>query len=414
MGRGWTARCGGGLRKAAHRAGTADPGWGWRPELLSACDPVTVRRRSSIAVLIAVLATSCGGTEEVATPTTTPDLFGDTATTTTLAPLKVDGWTPVDLPDLRSANDECVQDAQPESVQIIEEGPETVTVESGDTLGKIAKRYERTVDQFLRANGISDPNMLKIGQVLLIPRENSRELDVPGGPLIRFEDLVCVIDTRVMAFGPDGVALDRSGLVQVFVRWPRIEGPRESPKVNGRLLGITQGAVQKFLDDTATAVERNGYACRESTEGRCMWLQHQYEVLLATDDYLSLRNTVRRLLPGVAGETSEILTETFDLTTGQPVLVGDLFDPTTDWVKAVSAEAMARLELEPWTDQRRVVGAGPEAANFERFNLTNGGLVLSFAPFSVGGSGTNTVSITIPYPALDGYWAPGGPIARIG
>ncbi|MAG03140.1 MAG: hypothetical protein CL406_00770 [Acidimicrobiaceae bacterium] len=367
----------------------------------------------AIAALIAVTASACGGTDEVVTPATTPDLFGNSAAITTVAPLKVDGWVPVDLPDLRAANDECVRDAQPESVQIVEEGPETVTVESGDTLGKIAKQHERTVEQFLRANGLSDPNMLKIGQVLLIPRENSKELDVPGGPLIRFADLVCVIDTRVMAFGPDGTALNRTGLIQVFARWPRIEGPRESPKVNGRLLGITQGAVQKFLDETTTAIERNGYACLESVEGRCMWLQHQYEVLLATDEVLSLRNTVRRLLPGVAGETSEILTETFNLSTGQPIQVTDLFDPTTEWVEAVSTEAQARLELEPWTDQRRVAGAGSNAANFERFNLTHGGLVLSFAPFSVGGSGTNTLSITIPYPALDGYWAQGGYVARL-
>ena len=368
----------------------------------------------AIAALVAVTAAACGVAEEVSAPATTPDLFGISAAITTIAPLKVDGWVPVDLPDLRAASDQCVDDAQPDSIQIVEEGPETVTVESGDTLGKIAKRYERTVEQFLRTNGLSDPNMLKIGQVLLIPRESSRELDIPGGPLIRFEDLVCVIDTRVMAFGPDGVALNRSGLIQVFVRWPRIEGPRESPKVNGRLLGITQGAVQMFLDETATAVERNGYACRESTEGRCMWIQHQYDVLLATDEILSLRNTVRRLLPGIAGETSEILTETFDLSTGQPIQVTDLFDPTTDWVAAVSTEAQARLELEPWTDQRRVAGAGPEAINFARFNLTHGGLVLSFAPFSVGGSGTNTLSITIPYPALDGYWAVDGPVASLG
>ena len=367
----------------------------------------------AIAALVAVTATACGVAEEVSTPVTTPDLFGNSAAITTVAPLKVDGWVTVDLPDLRAANDDCVRDAQPESIQIVEEGPETVTVESGVTLGKIAKHHERTVEQFLRANGLSDPNMLKIGQVLLIPRESSKELDVPGGPLIRFADLVCVIDTRVMAFGPDGTALNRPGFIQVFARWPRIEGPRDSPKVNGRLLGITQGAVQKFLDETTTAIERNGYACLDSVEGRCMWLQHQYEVLLATDEVLSLRNTVRHLLPGVAGETSEILTETFNLSTGQPIQVTDLFDPTTDWVEAVSTEAQARLELEPWTDQRRVVGAGSEAANFERFNLTHGGLVLSFAPFSVGGSGTNTLSITIPYPALDGYWAQGGYVARL-
>ena len=364
--------------------------------------------------MLAVLTTACGGTDEAPTPGTPPDLFGDTITTTTVSPLVVPGWTATDLPDLRAAADEFGADARTAAVPLPDEGPETVTVKSGDSLGKIAKRFDRTVEQFMRANGLSDPNMLKIGQVLLVPRQRTEEIEVPGGPVIRFEDLVCIIDTRVIAYGSDGRTLGGTGQILVYVRWPRIEGPRDSPRVNGRLSGLTQAAVKAFLDDTATSVERYGYACRESVEGRCMWLQHQYEVLLATDEVLSLRNTVRRLSPGAAGESAEILTETFDLGTGLPLAVADLFDPVTAWVEAVSAEAVTRLGQEPWADERRHAGAGPEAVNFTRFNLTTGGLVLSFAPFSVGGSGTNTLSITIPYRTLDGFWAPDGPVARLG
>ncbi len=162
-----------------------------------------------------------------------------------------------------------------------------------------------------------------------------------------------------------------------------------------------------------TAVERNGYACREALDGRCMWLLHEYEVLLSTDEVFSVRNTTRRLLPGSTAESTEVLTETFDLVTGRPFTVDLLFEPETDWVGAVSAEAVARLENEPWVDERRHEGAGPEAANFERFNLTHGGLVLSFAPFTIGGSGSNTVSITIPYRSLEGYWAADGPVTPL-
>jgi hypothetical protein len=79
----------------------------------------------------------------------------------------------------------------------------------------------------------------------------------------------------------------------------------------------------------------------------------------------------------------------------------------------VSVEAISRLAREPWTDERRVVGASSESGNFERFNLTHGGLVLSFAPGSIGGHGSNTVSITIPYRSLDGFWAEDGPVSRI-
>ena len=119
-------------------------------------------------------------------------------------------------------------------------------------------------------------------------------------------------------------------------------------------------------------------------------------------------------MSGAVGDASEIRTETFALSTGRPISIGDLFDLDTDWVSALSAVALERLGNEAWVDDRRFIGAGPDEANFTRFNLTVGGLVLSFKPLTVGGSGTNTLSITVPYRMLDGYWAPDGPVPMIG
>lgn len=53
--------------------------------------------------------------------------------------------------------------------RIIPSGAITYTVESGDTLGKIAKEYGVTVKAIAEANDIKDPDRLSIGQVLVIP-----------------------------------------------------------------------------------------------------------------------------------------------------------------------------------------------------------------------------------------------------
>lgn len=377
-----------------------------------------VRRytRLFVVVIAAVfLASACGAEEEpAATPTTYPNLFGDGPSTTTVPPLKVPGWTSRELPELRAEAERCASDADIQPVEMPEDGPPTVVVEPGDTLGEIAKRFDRTVEEFMRANGIDDPNKLAVGQQLVVPHKRSEELEVAGGPTILYMDLTCEIDVRVAAFGPDGQPIGGAGVIEVFIRWLRIEGPREAPKVNGRLRGLVQADAVAFLGDVVDAVEQNGYACRTSFDGRCMWLQQEYQVMLATEDYLSVRNTLRRLMPGAVGDASEIRAETFDLSTGRPIAIGDLFDPATDWVPALSAAAIERLGNEPWTDDRRFTGAGPQAANFTRFNLTAGGLVLSFPPLTVGGSGTNTLSVTVPYRTLDGYWAPDGPVPMIG
>lgn len=48
----------------------------------------------------------------------------------------------------------------------------THLVSSGETLDKIAARYGTTINALVEANGLSDPNLIRIGQ----------ELQIPGGP----------------------------------------------------------------------------------------------------------------------------------------------------------------------------------------------------------------------------------------
>ncbi|MCF8564159.1 LysM domain-containing protein [Alicyclobacillus tolerans] len=42
-------------------------------------------------------------------------------------------------------------------------------VQSGDTLGTIAAKYDTTVQAIVQANGIKNPNMIHKGQILRIP-----------------------------------------------------------------------------------------------------------------------------------------------------------------------------------------------------------------------------------------------------
>jgi LysM repeat protein len=45
----------------------------------------------------------------------------------------------------------------------------TYTVQAGDTLGKIALRYSTTVAELIRLNGLTNPDVLAIGQTLKVP-----------------------------------------------------------------------------------------------------------------------------------------------------------------------------------------------------------------------------------------------------
>jgi len=47
--------------------------------------------------------------------------------------------------------------------------PTIYVVKSGDTLGTIAQQFDVSVEAIMAANGITDPNLLNVGQSLLIP-----------------------------------------------------------------------------------------------------------------------------------------------------------------------------------------------------------------------------------------------------
>ena len=372
--------------------------------------------RLSFLVVLFFAVSSCGGTDEVQqenpVTTTFATLFDEDQSTTTLTPLEIPGWEPRELPELEQKKAECLSEIAIEPVELKEEGPQTVTVEPGDTLGVIAKRFETTVDDFMRANSMSDPNKLKVGQLLIVPRKRSEEREFPDGPTVFIQDLACNIDSGLAAYGPNLKPWGGSGKIEVYVSWPRIEGPRESPKVNGRIRGLIQAEIKTFLEEVTRDLEKSGYVCRAYID-RCMWLEEKYEVMLATDDYFSVRNNRRFLFPNLISYESVIRTETFDLLTGEPMGIEELFNLKSDWLAALSEIAITKLNNEKWTDERRFTGAGPQISNFSRFNLTKGGLVLSFAPFTVGGMGTNDMSITIPYSQLEAYWDIGGPVAML-
>lgn len=46
---------------------------------------------------------------------------------------------------------------------------QTYAVESGDTISSIAKRFDTTVDAIVDANDLEDPDVIAVGQELVIP-----------------------------------------------------------------------------------------------------------------------------------------------------------------------------------------------------------------------------------------------------
>ena len=75
---------------------------------------------------------------------------------------------------------------------------DTYTVKQGDTLRKLAKQFGKTVEEFASANSIENPNLIKVGQELVIPGQTAISTQGQASPITQSPN----ID---MAFVPENV-----------------------------------------------------------------------------------------------------------------------------------------------------------------------------------------------------------------
>jgi LasA protease len=100
--------------------------------------------------------------------------------------------------------------------------PEAYSVQSGDTLGIIAQKYQISLDDLIQANELVNPNLLSVGQVLTVP------VPLPGTPGLDFK----VIPDSELVYGPLSADFD----IGAFIREQGGYLQRHEEEVEGQLL----------------------------------------------------------------------------------------------------------------------------------------------------------------------------------
>ena len=144
-----------------------------------------MRRLAFSLTVLALVATACGGSDDdpVVVPATTTAIFATTtvdvstgdasaAATTTEAVYEAPTTTTT-----TTAAPATTTEAPPEVA-------ESVTVEAGDSLSKIAKRFGTNVDTLVRINELCDANQIFVGQVILLTDPDAEEPAEEGDVLI--------------------------------------------------------------------------------------------------------------------------------------------------------------------------------------------------------------------------------------
>ena len=118
-------------------------------------------------LVLAVVATACGGSDDgpIVVQTTTTGMFvTTTAASSDYSPPTT--TTPTVATTLVAV---ATTTGPPATTTVaVADVPESVTVEKGDSLSKIAKRYGTTVDALVRINDLCDANQIFVGQVVVL------------------------------------------------------------------------------------------------------------------------------------------------------------------------------------------------------------------------------------------------------
>jgi hypothetical protein len=195
---------------------------------------------------------------------------------------------------------------------------------------------------------------------------------------------------------------DGQGEFGTYIWAPRLLGPDETMTVPFNR--AVEGFVAFALDDF-----RQG-ALEVTTEpGSSIWITHT--VTLATEDLVSVLFYVDGYVMGAAHPFHYSYSVNYDTEQTRVLGLGDLFLPDTGYLEILSGYCLDNLTQQgvlAWEE-----GALPAPENYQQWNITPEGLLISFDEYTVAPYAAGPQSVVVPYAVLEGIVAPEGPLVGL-
>ncbi len=146
----------------------------------------------------------------------------------------------------------------------------------------------------------------------------------------------------------------------------------------------------------------------------------RYDVRLATNDLVSLQFNVSVYEHGAAHPSSYSKVINYDLKNGRRLNLADLFQPQADYLQEIASYSINDLKRRSQqekpderllNDQDIEEGAAAKADNYQSWNITQKGLLITFDAYQVGPYAAGPQTVVVPYSALKKMIRTDGPLA---
>jgi hypothetical protein len=181
-------------------------------------------------------------------------------------------------------------------------------------------------------------------------------------------------------------------------------------KFNQEVKNLITKETQGFKGDAASSAE---YANAGTGSDLEIW----FNIVLATDDLVSVLFDVSNYSAGAAHPNGYSLAVNFDLKSGKTLKLSELFQPNSNYLDSISRYSIDDLKKQMGKDSDTdwiQKGAGPDSENFANWNISKKGLAITFDPYQVASYADGPKHIVVPYPVLKDVSKPDGPLSLIG
>jgi len=185
-----------------------------------------------------------------------------------------------------------------------------------------------------------------------------------------------------------------------------------------RLTGSNDPRMLQFNQQAAALVQQEVDRFKQSLAGASnspsamgSFFDLKYSLVSPWSDILSLKFDVDSYHDGAAHPFHYSRAFTFDLATGHQVNLDQLFLPGTNYLQVLSDYCKTELAGRDIAFDASITGADPLPDNYQNWNISADGLVITFDEYQVAAYAAGPQIVTIPYAVLAGILDMQGPLA---
>jgi hypothetical protein len=140
-------------------------------------------------------------------------------------------------------------------------------------------------------------------------------------------------------------------------------------------------------------------------------LDATYTLISQIGDLWSLKFDFKSYSDGAAHPGLYSITLNYDLGQGRELALGDLFLPNSSYLDAIANYCVTELSKQPGFDGPFTEGAKPTPENYDNWNITPNGLMITFDMYQVAPGASGPIQVLVPYNQLQAVIDPNGPLA---